>query len=244
MFLKWLKETDSAILCNVDILTTGFDEPSVECIIVNRSTTSLALWLQMTGRGGRLYPGKEYFNIIDLGLNAVRHGDWSDPRNWKSIFFDNLKDGEGIAPVKDCPKCGYVNHAADRFCGECGYEFPIKEIKESDDQFKLVLLKKYKTGIDSVDMYQELKMQGYKPHKVVHEIQKELLKSLKYVRKDKFLKNKESIILDLKKAFNSKYNELSSHDKEIFKRSYHNYSYWHKQIEIKLNDKFGIKNID
>ena len=65
--LQWLKDTPGAIICNVDILTTGFDEPSVKNIIVNRSTTSLPLWLQMTGRGGRLYPGKPFFNIIDLG---------------------------------------------------------------------------------------------------------------------------------------------------------------------------------
>ncbi len=46
--LLWFKNTSGAILNNVGILTTGFDEPSVITVIVNRSTMSLPLWLQMT----------------------------------------------------------------------------------------------------------------------------------------------------------------------------------------------------
>lgn len=236
--LKWLKETPNAILCNVDILTTGFDEPSVEAIIVNRSTTSLSLWLQMTGRGGRLYPGKECFTIIDLGMNATRHGDWSDPRDWKTIFFADPKQGEGVAPVKDCPECGYLNHASAKVCGECEYKFPIQQVVE-DNVFDLVLLEKYKTGIDSVDMCKEMAIKGYKPHKAVHEIQKELLKTLKYVRKDKFEANQEKIISDLQKLFYPKYKELHEYDKKTFKLHPKNVRYWYDQFLLKLNERFG-----
>ena len=236
--LQWLKQTSNAILCNVDILTTGFDEPSVEAIIVNRSTTSLPLWLQMTGRGGRLFPGKEYFTIIDLGMNATRHGDWSDPRDWKVLFFQDIKQGDGVAPVKDCPECGYLNHTTAKNCGECNYEFPIEEVQETE-KFELVLLEKYKTGVKSVDLYKEMIMQGYKPHKAVHEIQKELLKSLKYVRTPKFLANKDKIIEDLQKAFYPKYKELHKHDKETFKLHPKNIIYWYDQFIPKLNERFG-----
>lgn len=45
--LKWFAETDDAILCSVALLTTGWDEPSIQSIIVNRATMSLPLWLQM-----------------------------------------------------------------------------------------------------------------------------------------------------------------------------------------------------
>jgi len=236
--LKWLKNTPNAILCNIDILTTGFDEPSVECIIVNRSTTSLALWLQMTGRGGRLYPGKTHFTIIDLGANATKHGDWSDPRDWKKIFYAGAKESEGVAPVKDCPECGYLNHAAARKCGECEHEFPITQTIE-DSVFDLVLLEKYKTGIDVVDKCKEMVMQGYKPHKAVHEIQKELLKSLRYMRRPKFEANKDRIIQDLQKAFYPKYKELHKYDKETFKLHPKNLQYWYKQFLPKLNERFG-----
>ena len=49
--LKWFKETPNAILTSVSILTTGFDEPTVESIILNRATKSLTLYYQMIGRG-------------------------------------------------------------------------------------------------------------------------------------------------------------------------------------------------
>ena len=39
--LKWFKETPDAILTSVSILTTGFDEPTVKCIMINRATKSL-----------------------------------------------------------------------------------------------------------------------------------------------------------------------------------------------------------
>ena len=48
--LKWFKETPDAILTSVSILTTGFDEPTVETIILNRATRSLTLYFQMIGR--------------------------------------------------------------------------------------------------------------------------------------------------------------------------------------------------
>ncbi len=236
--LQWLKDTPGSIICNVDILTTGFDEPSLECIIVNRSTTSLPLWLQMTGRGGRLYPGKEYFTIIDLGMNATRHGDWSDPRDWNKLFFQNVKQGDGEAPVKDCPECGYLNHAAVPNCKECDYQFPKQQVEE-DVIFNLELLEKYKTGIDVVDKYKEMIIQGYKPHKAVHELQTELLKSLKYIRTEKFKENRSKIIKDLQNAFYPKYKELHKHDKETFKLHPKNISYWYTQLNDKLNKRFG-----
>jgi len=51
--LEWFKDTPDAILTSVSILTTGFDEPTVESIILNRATKSLTLYYQMIGRGSR-----------------------------------------------------------------------------------------------------------------------------------------------------------------------------------------------
>lgn len=84
--LKWFKETPDAILTSVGILTTGFDEPTVESIILNRATKSLTLYFQMIGRGSRKLPNKEEFTIIDLGNNAARFGLWTDKMDWQHIF--------------------------------------------------------------------------------------------------------------------------------------------------------------
>lgn len=84
--LSWFKKTPDAILTSVGILTTGFDEPTVETIILNRATKSLTLYFQMIGRGSRKLENKDSFSVIDLGNNAARFGLWSDPVNWQHIF--------------------------------------------------------------------------------------------------------------------------------------------------------------
>lgn len=100
--LHWFKKTPDAILTSVGILTTGFDEPTVETIILNRATKSLTLYFQMIGRGSRKLPNKNDFTVIDLGNNAARFGLWSEPINWQHIFkspefyLENLRDDTEI----------------------------------------------------------------------------------------------------------------------------------------------------
>lgn len=84
--LKWFKTTKGAILTSVSILTTGFDEPSVQTVILNRATNSLTLYHQMIGRGSRRLPQKKTFSIIDLGNNADRFGEWNTPVDWMYVF--------------------------------------------------------------------------------------------------------------------------------------------------------------
>ena len=84
--LEWFKNTPDAILSSVGILTTGFDEPSIETIIINRATKSLALYFQMIGRGSRIMKNKNGFNILDLGNNLSRFGLWTSDVDWQLIF--------------------------------------------------------------------------------------------------------------------------------------------------------------
>jgi superfamily II DNA or RNA helicase len=84
--LQWFKETPGAILTSVGILTTGFDEPTVQTIIINRATRSLTLYHQIIGRGSRRLPNKDSFKIIDLGNNIRRFGYWQDYINWQDAF--------------------------------------------------------------------------------------------------------------------------------------------------------------
>ncbi|OMQ12984.1 DEAD/DEAH box helicase [[Flexibacter] sp. ATCC 35103] len=84
--LKWFKKTKGAVLTSVSILTTGFDEPTVQHIILNRATTSITLYHQMIGRGARSLPSKKTFGIIDLGNNIQRFGKWEEPVDWQNVF--------------------------------------------------------------------------------------------------------------------------------------------------------------
>ena len=100
--LRWFKETPDAILTSVSILTTGFDEPTVENIIINRATKSLTLYYQMIGRGSRILNNKPSFDVIDLGNNFYRFGEWGSDINWQQIFkfpdnyLDNIVSDEEI----------------------------------------------------------------------------------------------------------------------------------------------------
>src|SRR3954467_182567 len=84
--LDWFRKTKDGILTSVSILTTGFDEPEVESIFLNRATKSLTLYHQMIGRGSRVLPNKKTFNIVDLGNNSRRFNLWQYPIDWNHVF--------------------------------------------------------------------------------------------------------------------------------------------------------------
>jgi superfamily II DNA/RNA helicase len=84
--LRWFKKTPNAIITSVSILTTGFDEPTIESIILNRATKSLTLYYQMIGRGSRILDNKTTFNVIDLGNNFHRFGAWGADLDWQRMF--------------------------------------------------------------------------------------------------------------------------------------------------------------
>lgn len=84
--LKWFQKTPNAIVTSVSILTTGFDEPTVESIILNRATKSLTLYYQMIGRGSRILDNKSTFTVVDLGNNFHRFGPWAANLDWQRMF--------------------------------------------------------------------------------------------------------------------------------------------------------------
>jgi DNA repair protein RadD len=83
--LDRFKRGDIDVLCNVNILSTGFNYPPLECVIIARPTQSEALHIQMCSRAFRSWHGKRKPVILDhSGNTVVRHGfahadrDWSD----------------------------------------------------------------------------------------------------------------------------------------------------------------------
>jgi superfamily II DNA or RNA helicase len=130
--LKAFKDGYISVLVNCGILTKGYNEPSIQCVVVNRATTSLALWLQMVGRGSRLFPGKKDFLLLDFGGNHTRPGlgMWNKYRVWE--LNPPKKKIESVAPCKSCQKCQAIVPASARVCEFCGSEFekPNAELKE------------------------------------------------------------------------------------------------------------------
>ncbi len=116
-------------LCNVNVLTTGFDAPNVDCVVLLRPTMSPGLYYQMVGRGFRLHPGKENCLILDYGGNVLRHGPVDQLR--ASLDKPRLT---GEAPAKECPACRALIATAYHVCPDCGHEFPPPEGKRHDDK--------------------------------------------------------------------------------------------------------------
>jgi DNA repair protein RadD len=124
--LDRFKRGDLKYLVNVNVLTTGFDAPNIDCVALLRPTMSPGLYYQMTGRGFRLHPSKENCLVLDFGGNILRHGPVD------ALQVDERAGGNGEAPAKECPQCQAVVHAAYATCPECGHEFPPPEKEKHD----------------------------------------------------------------------------------------------------------------
>ena len=107
-------------LVNVNVLTTGFDAPNIDCVAMLRPTMSPGLYYQMVGRGFRLCKGKKDCLVLDFGGNVLRHGPVDAIRIQDGKAFD-------FAPAKECPQCHTIVAAGYSVCPECGHEFFKRE---------------------------------------------------------------------------------------------------------------------
>lgn len=76
--ISGFKAGDITVICNVGVLTTGFDYPELETVIIARPTMSLGLYYQMIGRSIRPHPKKESARIVDLCGNYKTFGKVED----------------------------------------------------------------------------------------------------------------------------------------------------------------------
>lgn len=108
-----------AIVSN-GILTTGFNHRPVDLIGMFRPTLSVALWVQMIGRGTRMSPETDKQNclVLDFAGNRRRLGPINDPR-----IPGKKTAGGGDAPVRICEQCRTYNHPTRRTCECCGFAF-------------------------------------------------------------------------------------------------------------------------
>ena len=77
--LREFKEGRIRVVANAATLTTGFDYPELDTVVMARATMSLSLWYQIVGRAIRPYPGKNGW-IVDLCGNIRRFGHVEDLR--------------------------------------------------------------------------------------------------------------------------------------------------------------------
>lgn len=106
-------------LTNANVLTTGFDAPNVDLIVLLRPTMSASLYVQMVGRGLRLKDHTDDCLVLDFAGAVAHHGPITAVKPPKKAG-----SGNGEAPVKLCDECGELVHPTVKTCPACGHEFP------------------------------------------------------------------------------------------------------------------------
>jgi DNA repair protein RadD len=154
--IKRFKDGDIRVLVSVNILTTGFDAPNVDCVVLARATVSAGLYYQIIGRGMRLDENKPDCLVLDYGGNIRRHGAVTNikpPRNKTACDIKKEeKEEEDEARTKTCEDCGFVHTPVyPDDCLHCGKPLPKASSDPKADN--------YKSKADNIDpMHGEVKV--------------------------------------------------------------------------------------
>ena len=145
--IRRFKFGDVRFLTNTAILTTGFDYPEIDCIVMMRPTMSPGLYMQEVGRG--LRPKKESKDclVLDFAGNIRMHGPVAEVRPPEA----RKNKRKGVAPSKICPQCDEIVAIQSHICPCCGYEWPKSDKSDEyhlyDDDINGKLLPSMKVGL-------------------------------------------------------------------------------------------------
>ena len=132
--IQRFRDGEIRILCNVDLISEGFDIPDCSCAILLRPTQSMTLYIQQSMRCMRYQPDKTAI-IIDHVGNYMRHGLPDTAREWDLNPAPKRSKAKSEIHIKQCPKCFFV-HQPGPECPRCGFLYPskprtIKEVRQA-----------------------------------------------------------------------------------------------------------------
>ena len=105
VLLQLFRQGDLEVLTNYGVLTEGFDEPSIECVLLARPTTSPLVYNQCLGRGLRVFPGKETCVVIDIVDRSTYQLQYNAaeltglPKDWESSG-DPFRERRQMAKIR------------------------------------------------------------------------------------------------------------------------------------------------
>ena len=177
------------VLCNVDLISEGFDVPDCSCVIMVRPTASLVLHMQQSMRAMRYQPNKKAI-LIDHVANYSRHGLPTSEHEWTIADREKKTVASPSDPefsIRRCAECGEVNfskswetiqigHRKGRICPSCqamedvlSTEISVDETIElqriSQEEAELTRLKNkhWKKATSYSELLRMAKAKGYKP---------------------------------------------------------------------------------
>lgn len=153
------------VLCNVDLISEGFDVPDCNVVILLRPTASLVLHMQQSMRSMRYKPNKKAI-IIDHVANYLQHGipttehEWS-LESWKSKNANTQKNKE--IPLKECVNCFGVIESKETQCPLCGHEFEIEtnELDQVDTTLEKIDTEAFETDYEKIRFSKLLGFKNY-----------------------------------------------------------------------------------
>lgn len=173
--IRDFRENRLQILCNVDLISEGFDVPDCGCSILLRPTKSLTLFIQQAMRSMRYVPGKRAV-IIDHVGNVHRHGLPDLDREW-TLEPRPQRTRENLVHVRQCPECYFTHYTAPE-CPNCGHIYgkTREEILEEKKEQELVKLERRMEHVNSPadcksvkELFALAKKKGYKPGWAYHQ---------------------------------------------------------------------------
>lgn len=139
------REGKIQIICNVDLISEGFDVPDCSVTILCRPTKSLVLFLQQSMRSMRYQPDKTAI-ILDHVGNYKIHGLPDTPHDWQEYFvggWKKKKNKTNEVKFKECPECSACYPLTVKICEICGYDFQLADKAEKKKvEAELELIKK------------------------------------------------------------------------------------------------------
>jgi DNA repair protein RadD len=106
-------------ITNANVLTTGFDHPDIDLLVMLRPTMSASLYVQMAGRGMRPKSHTDHCLVLDFAGNVAMHGPVTNVQPSKK-----KGESEGDAPSKVCEHCHEICHISAKICPHCKEPFP------------------------------------------------------------------------------------------------------------------------
>ena len=142
------------VLCNVDLISEGFDVPDCNVVILLRPTASLVLHMQQSMRSMRYKPNKQAI-IIDHVANYAKHGIPTTEHEWSLKDREKKKNNSGnknTIPLKECTNCFGVVESKEKICPLCGHEFEVEvnELETVDTKLERIDELSFKTDYEKI----------------------------------------------------------------------------------------------
>lgn len=138
------KKGEIRALTNAVVLSTGFDWPAVDLIVMLRPTMSPGLYVQMAGRGLRLKGHTDHCLVLDYAGVVATHGPIT------AVNPASGSSGNGEAPTKVCAACGEICHLSAKTCPACGQVFVTsteRDFRLRDDDIMGMSYRKMKVSV-------------------------------------------------------------------------------------------------